>query len=63
MRGGRRELSHRVVSDIIFDFSVKPRVSSELVTRSKTSGVEHSRRLQIFRPVPEDAVQGQVRLD
>ena len=50
----------RVVSDIVFDFSVKPRLSSErgnaiLVASSIYEACKY------FTSVPEDAVQGQVR--
>ena len=50
----------RVVSDIVFDFSVKPRLSSErgnaiLVASSIYEACKY------FATVPEDSVQGQVR--
>jgi type I restriction enzyme, R subunit len=55
-----RSRMERVVSDIVFDFSVKPRLSSErgnaiLVASSIYEACKY------FDAVPEDAVQGQVR--
>ncbi len=56
----RESRMERVVSDIVFDFSVKPRLSSErgnaiLVASSIYEACKY------FDAVPEDAVQGQVR--
>ena len=55
-----RSRMDRVVSDIVFDFSVKPRLV-ERARQRHPGGVEHLRGVQVFRAVPEDAVQGQVR--
>ena len=55
-----RSRMERVVEDIVFDFSVKPRLASE---RGKCDArrFEHLRGGEVFRAVPEDRVQGPVR--
>ena len=50
----------RVVSDIVFDFSVKPRLSSER-GNAILSGVKYLRGDQVLRSFPKDTFQGQVR--
>ena len=55
-----RSRMERVVEDIVFDFSVKPRLCQRARQRD-AGGVEHLRGVQVLRAVPEDRVQGQVR--
>ena len=54
-----RSRMERVVQDIVFDFSVKPRLSNER-GNGHAGGLQHLRGVQILRALPEDSLQGQV---
>ena len=53
-----RSRMERVVEDIVFDFSVKPRLCKPAWQRDP-GGLEHLRGVPLLRAVPENGIQGQ----